>query len=106
MTGTWQPGPGMEFDRVAVVVDRGRIREYCEVFARYRPDSPFGAGAVELTLHREAGFVAVAHLVMSLDDAAAVLAVLAYAVGDACDLTGRDVPEVSPFQVRGSGAMS
>ncbi|WP_216911843.1 hypothetical protein [Nocardia noduli] len=106
MNGVWKPAPGMDFNRVAVVVDRGRIRERCEVFAQYRPESPTGAGQVELTFHREAGFAAVAHLVMTLDDAASVLAVLAYAIGDACDLTGRDIPEVSPVQVRGSGARS
>ncbi|WP_433622960.1 hypothetical protein [Nocardia sp. CA-120079] len=96
MSGYWKPSHGVDFHRVGVVVDEGRIRERCEVFAQFSEK----ADQVQLTFHREAGFKAVAHLIMTVDDAVAVLRVLQGAIDDAVTVKGEQPQPLSAVNVR------
>ncbi|WP_433680669.1 hypothetical protein [Nocardia sp. CA-119907] len=98
MSGYWKPGRGIDFYRVGVVVDEGRIRERCEVFAQFSGDTTYD-GDVQLTFHREAGFKAVAHLVMTVDDAVAVLAVLRGAITEALTAKGQQHQPITAVHV-------
>ncbi|MFX0579461.1 hypothetical protein [Nocardia nepalensis] len=102
MSGYWKPTRDIDFYRVGVVVDEGRIRERCEVFAQFSDDTTYD-GEVQLTFHREAGFKAVAHLVMTVDDALAVLAVLHGAIGEALTVKGEQLQPISAIKVVTSG---
>ncbi|QIS19215.1 hypothetical protein [Nocardia terpenica] len=99
----WKPSRGLDFQRVRVAADNGRIRTTCEVFARHNPTAE-AADQVQLTLHKQQAFAAVVHLGMSVEDALAVYGVLGAALQDALDARhGPDAPSpwqlVSPFKV-------
>ncbi|KZM76166.1 hypothetical protein AWN90_00090 [Nocardia terpenica] len=84
----------LDFQRVRVAADNGRLRTTCEVFARYRCE----VGEVQLTLHKEQAFAVVVHLGMSVDDALAVYGVLGAALQDALD-SRHDTDAPSPCQL-------
>ncbi|WP_067833354.1 hypothetical protein [Nocardia lijiangensis] len=86
--GYWKPGAGIDFHRVAVSVDRGRVRESCEVFANVVPAAEQGR-QIQLVLHKETQFAAVAHLAMTVDDAIAVVRVLQAAIRQAAGTDSR-----------------
>lgn len=78
----WKPEQGMDFHRVLVSADRGRLRESCEAFASYLPDA-MGQRQIQMTLHKEHNFAAVLHMAMTVDDAIAVVGVLQAAIRQA-----------------------
>lgn len=98
----WKPAQGMDFERVTVSADRGRVRDTGEVFAslQHRPD---GRDLVQVTVHKEVQFAAILQLTMTVDDALAVVGILQGVIHDALTESGQSPHPAAPVRIDGSG---
>ncbi|WP_327150038.1 hypothetical protein [Nocardia sp. NBC_01329] len=98
----WKPGQGMDFGRVTVSADRGRLRDTGEVFASLQ-HGPNGQDLVQVTVHKESQFTAILQLTMTVDDAIAVLGAVQGVLHDAFDQAGQSPRRAAPVRIDGSG---
>ncbi|MGV9927702.1 hypothetical protein [Nocardia rhamnosiphila] len=97
----WKPGQGLDFARVTVSADRGRVRDTGEVFASLQR-SPDGQDLVQVTVHKEVQFAAILQLTMTVDDALAVVGVLQGVIHDALTQSGQSPHPATPVRIDGS----